>query len=210
MIFGDPITVILRIPALLWGISLHEFLHAFAAKMVGDPTAERQGRLTLNPLVHLDLFGSIMILLVGIGWARPVMINMRYFRNPQRDIVIVALAGVVGNILTVVVSVLLFRYMGFRLTGGGLVLDYAGMNSTAGRMLLQMILVNVALTVLNLLPIPPLDGSKVLYAFLPFRALGYYYSLERYGMIILIVLLVTGLIRVIFDPIFIRVIMLLM
>jgi len=185
--------MLLRIPALLWGISFHEFLHAYAAKMVGDPTAERYGRLTLNPLVHFDPIGALMILLVGFGWAKPVPINTRYFRNPQRDIIIVSLAGIAGNILTAIVCVLILRFW------GGYIFSVAG---SAGLLVFQqMILINILLASFNLLPIPPLDGSKVLYAFLPFRALGYYYTLERYGMLILIGLLMTGLIRVILHPV---------
>lgn len=190
----DPMMLLLTLPAVLWAISFHEFCHGYAAKLVGDPTAERSGRLSLNPLDHFDLVGTLMLLFVGFGWAKPVPINTRYFRHPRRDLVIVSLAGIVGNILTAVVCVLFLRFLGepwYRLAGR------AGIT-----VLIQMIVINVGLAAFNLIPIPPLDGSRVLEAFLPFRYLRYYYWLERYGMIILLILLVTGIVDVLFNPIF--------
>ena len=190
----DPMMLLLTLPAVLWAISFHEFCHGYAAKLVGDPTAERSGRLSLNPLDHFDLVGTLMLLLVGFGWAKPVPINTRYFRHPRRDLVIVSLAGVAGNILTAVVCALFLRFLGdpwYRLAGR------AGIT-----VLVQMIAINMGLAAFNLIPVPPLDGSRVLEAFLPFRYLRYYYWLERYGMIILLVLLMTGIVDVLFNPIF--------
>ena len=192
----DPITFLLTIPAVLWAISFHEFCHAYAAKLVGDPTAERHGRLSFSPLAHFDLMGTLCLLLFGFGWAKPVPINTRYFRRPQRDIVIVSLAGVTGNILTAVLCMLILRFMGIPL------LTFLMSGQPGIIMLRQMFYINLGLAAFNLIPIPPLDGSKVLYAFLPFGALRHYYWLEQYGMIILIVLLATGLIGVILNPIF--------
>lgn len=186
--------LLLTLPAVLWAISFHEFCHGWAAKLVGDPTAERSGRLSLNPLDHFDLVGTLMLLLVGFGWAKPVPINTRYFRHPRRDLVIVSLAGVAGNVLTAVVCVLFLRFLGegwYRIAG------QAGITVLA-----QMININMGLAAFNLIPIPPLDGSKVLEAFLPFKYLRHYYWLERYGMIILLVLLMTGIVDVFFNPIF--------
>ena len=189
----DPVRLLLTIPALLWALSFHEFCHGLAARLVGDPTAERYGRLTLNPLAHFDVIGTLMLLFVGFGWAKPVPINTRYFRHPRRDLIIVSLAGIAGNILTAVISVLFLRFMGeywYALTGR------AGLT-----IIVQMININMGLAAFNLIPIPPLDGSRVLEAFLPLKYMQYYYWLERYGMIILLVLLVTGVINVFFDPI---------
>ena len=108
----DPVTLLLTVPALLWALSFHEFCHGLAAYLVGDRTAERYGRLTLNPLAHFDVVGTLMLLFVGFGWAKPVPINTRYFRHPKRDLIIVSLAGVAGNILTAIISVLFLRYFG--------------------------------------------------------------------------------------------------
>jgi Zn-dependent protease len=186
--------LLLTIPGVFWAISFHEFCHGYAAKLVGDPTAERQGRLSLNPLAHFDLWGTLMLLFFGFGWAKPVPINTRYFKNPKRDMIIVALAGVAGNFLTAIVCVLFMRAFGplwVRFTG------------RAGFwVIFQVIQVNMGLAAFNLIPIPPLDGSKVLYAFLPFGALRYYYWMEQYGMFILIFLLMTGIIDIFFYPIF--------
>ncbi|MDR1978867.1 MAG: site-2 protease family protein [Synergistaceae bacterium] len=186
--------LLLTLPAVLWAISFHEFCHGYAAKLVGDPTAERQGRLSLNPLAHFDVMGTLLLLFVGFGWAKPVPINTRYFRNPQRDIVLVSLAGAAGNVATAIACVLFLRVFGrvwLSMTGG-----------TGFLVVWQMVTVNMGLAAFNLIPIPPLDGSKVLYAFMPYRYVHHYYWLERNGIIILFVLLFTGVIDFLFNPIF--------
>lgn len=183
--------LLLSIPAVLWAITFHEFCHGYASYKLGDPTAHIRGRLTLNPLAHLDPMGAIMLLLFRFGWAKPVPIDPRYYKNPRRDILIVSAAGVAGNIATAVLVGLLVR-----------VLPMAILKNFAVFMFIQMmVLINIGLAVFNLVPIPPLDGSKLFYPLIPRSLLKYYYWLERYGMFVLMALLFLGVLQRIMGPI---------
>ena len=168
------------IPALLC-IMIHEICHGAAAYALGDRTAATQGRLSLNPLRHIDWFGLLMLAVFHFGWAKPVSVDMRNFRHPKRDMAITALAGPASNFLLAALAFLLFGFF-YR--------DLAG--SAAGTWVLKLLsylsLLSISLGLFNLIPIPPLDGSKVLFAFLPDRAYLRLLVLERYGMILLIVL----------------------
>ncbi len=172
---------------LLVMLPVHEWAHAFAAHKLGDNTAKWNGRLTLNPLKHLDVFGAIMILTVGIGYAKPVPVNPYNFRKPKRDMALTALAGPVSNLLMAALSVAVFRVV-VLLTGS--VVTPAGIylgNSLAQAAYMMFINVfagvNIGLAVFNLLPIPPLDGSRILGLVLPDRIL---YQMERYSQYITI------------------------
>ena len=187
---NNPYILIISIPAILWAISFHEFCHGYAAKLLGDRTAEMQGRLTLNPLKHFDPIGALMLLFVGFGWAKPVPINTRYFKSFRRDMIIVSIAGIVGNLLTAFVFVMLRRIIPPQAAG------------FAGMLFIEiMIFMNVGLAAFNILPIPPLDGSKILYSFLPFEWLKIYYFLERYGFFILLILIFTNSIGSLIFPV---------
>lgn len=193
--FGfDLTTLIANIPALLIGFAFHEFAHAWVADYLGDPTPRSQGRLTLNPFVHLDLFGTLMALFYRFGWAKPVMTNPSYFRGgPLRGRMFVALAGPVMNLLTAFVAVLVWLMTDHFLTG-------SSWSPIIDTMLVAIIGMNLGLGVFNLIPIPPLDGFAVLTGLLPARYARYLAALEAYGMIILVVVLFTNIVGTILQP----------
>ena len=171
------------IPALVC-ITLHELSHGYVAYRLGDPTAKEAGRLTLNPIRHPDLFGFLMLIVAHVGWAKPVPVNMRNFEDPKRGMAITALAGPVSNFLITAVTMFIF----------GILLPFvSGTAAFYGMNLLSMTAyLSLGLGLFNLLPIPPLDGSKVLFSLIPDEA---YYKLmryEKYGMIVLVVLAYTG------------------
>lgn len=193
--------ILLMIPMLLFAVIAHEVAHGYVAFRCGDPTAKLAGRLTLNPLPHIDLFGTIVFPLVLllthapflIGWAKPVPVNPSYFRNPSRDHLYVSLAGVSTNLLLAVACTMLL----------GLIARISGSTGGAlGLMLQYGIIINVILAVFNILPIPPLDGSWVLYHLLPRELAENYRRIFPYGFIILIVLLMTGVLSRIIAPLY--------
>lgn len=174
------------IPALIC-ITLHELSHGFVAYKLGDTTAKDMGRLTLNPIKHIDLFGLVMMIVFKFGWAKPVPVDMRNFKNPKRDMAITGLAGPVSNII--IGCVFLFIY--------GLIFipcrtSASAFSSTVIDTVYVTAYLSFALAVFNLLPIPPLDGSKVLFSLLSDSAYLKLMRYERYGMIILLVLVGTG------------------
>ena len=172
---------LLRILPALLCITVHETCHGLAALALGDTTAKREGRLTLNPLRHIDPMGLLMMLVFRFGWAKPVPVNMYAFRKPKQGMAITALAGPLSNFL--LGFVFLFLY-------GALYLPLCG--KTAGELVLSMLYVggylSFALSVFNLLPIPPLDGSKILFALLPDGAYRRLMRYERYGSLLLLAL----------------------
>ena len=168
------------VPALLC-IMIHEICHGAAAYALGDRTAATQGRLSLNPLHHVDWFGLVMLAIFHFGWAKPVSVDMRNFRHPKRDMAITALAGPVSNFLLASVSLFFFGRLWRDLYPGSV-------GQFLLRMLQYMAILSISLGLFNLIPIPPLDGSKVLFSFLPDRAYLRLMVLERYGMFFLIAL----------------------
>ena len=180
------ISMLLALPVVLLALSLHEAAHGIAAYKLGDPTARNLGRITLNPLKHLDPFGFLSMLLVGFGWANPVPVNARNFKKPRRDMALTALAGPVSNLLLSFVFLLLLRLVGF---GWLWNLSYPSEKMAYFFVLFLYygVQLNITLAVFNLLPIPPLDGSRILFILLPPRL--YYKIMPYQRQITLVVLL---------------------
>lgn len=190
--------IILSAPPLLFALTFHELAHGYTAWKLGDPTAKEEGRLTMNPLKHLDPLGVLAFLIMKIGWAKPVPVNPRYFRNPQQGMLLTALAGPVANLLLAVISAVLVKLLAVIPVSSELMYNLI---KPMFDMMVASVWINVMLAVFNLLPIPPLDGSKVLMGLLPpERAMGYA-RLEPYGFIILLVLFYMGIISGMIMPI---------
>ena len=178
--------LLLRLAAVLICLTVHETCHGLAAYALGDPTAKRQHRLSLNPLRHIDWFGFAMLVIAGFGWAKPVPVNPNYFKRPKLGMALTALAGPASNFLLALVLLLLVRPV--------LALSYQGA-AWAGSLvnfLVRATLVSIGLGLFNLIPIPPLDGSKILFSLLPDRQYNWILRYERYGMFILWALVAVG------------------
>lgn len=179
---------IMLVPGLL-AITCHEVSHGYVASRFGDPTARMLGRLTLNPLKHIDIFGTLMLVVVGIGWAKPVPVVIQNLRNPKKDMIWVSAAGPVTNLVLALVSALLLRLLLALPPGYGFVVQ--PLSYMAG----FSIYINLLLAFFNMIPIPPLDGGRVLMGLLPYRQASTLGRLEPYGMMIIILL-------VFFTPVF--------
>lgn len=175
-------------------ITFHETCHGLAAYALGDPTAKRMGRLSLNPLKHLDLYGLLMLLLVKVGWAKPVPVNARNFKNPRVGMAIVAFAGPLSNVLLSAVAA-----AGYTVSMFYAIWLEAAWLELAGDFFYYVFFISAGLAVFNLLPLPPLDGSKVVFAFLPKELYWKLMRYERYGMFLLMGLLLTGMLDVPLD-----------
>lgn len=180
----SPEIILYRIPAILIAISFHECAHGYMAYLLGDTTAKNSGRLSLNPIHHMDIMGTICMLLTGFGWAKPVPVNPMFFKKPKEGMSLVGLAGPLSNLILAALTTILYALLlRFNLLGGSKITDYFV------NFIEMMIGLNIGLAVFNLIPIPPLDGSKILAFVLPDR---WYYKLmmyERYAMPLLLLLL---------------------
>lgn len=188
--------LILFIPPILLALTVHEYSHGMAAYKLGDPTAKQAGRLTLNPLAHLDPLGTLALLILHFGWAKPVPVNPYYLHNPRRDMIWISLAGPGANIVLAFLTGLVQQY----LVGQGII-HY---NSIPHIALSFTVFINLMLAFFNLIPVPPLDGSKVVAGLIPLQYLRQWETFERFGGFIIIGLFLVGNmtgIRV-FKPIF--------
>jgi len=189
--------LIVKFIALILAIVIHEFAHGYAAYLLGDPTAKRARRLTLNPLAHLDIFGSIILPLVLVltgspvllGWAKPVPFNPGYFRDPRRGIMIVGAAGPLMNFLAALLSAVVFHFVG-------------ALSHLAALFFFFFCATNLILGIFNLIPIPPLDGSRIVMGLLPDDLASAYLRLESFGFIIIFALLWLGVLDYIVSPIY--------
>ena len=188
--------LIVKIPVLLFAITVHEYSHGRAALWLGDPTARDMNRLTLNPIPHIDPIGAICLFLFNFGWAKPVPVNPRNFRQPRRDIVLMSLAGPAANISVALLAGLMLRF-------------FPVPSQLYLQALLWLLIMNIGLGLFNLLPIPPLDGSHVMENVLPPRPSMQYRRIGRYGPIIILMVVMldnfahTGIIsRILVGPIF--------
>jgi Zn-dependent protease len=180
LLINDPIAFVLLIIPLLYSVVIHEVAHGWVANRMGDPTAKLLGRLSLNPLKHLDPVGTLMLFLVGFGWAKPVPINMNNIADQRKGLIFVSSAGILANILLAFGSLLVYRLLGQSSTGTvALIANYTAY-------------INITLAALNLIPIPPLDGSKILMGFASRNTQYFLARIEPYGFFILIALLYLG------------------
>ncbi len=198
--------LILLLPVLLLSLSLHELSHGYASYMMGDPTAKNAGRLTLNPLAHLDPIGALVLIMTRrFGWAKPVPINPRYYDNPRRDLMLVSFAGPASNLALAAFFAIIINIMPL-ITGQSLVGLLYGMRGNTMIIIVNFlylaIMINISLAIFNLLPFPPLDGSKILRGVLPAKFDRYFNVLEGpMGMLVILVLAYSGVLWAIIGPV---------
>lgn len=193
--------LIILAPPLLLALTVHEFAHGYVAYRLGDPTAKNAGRLTLNPLKHLDPIGTIAFFFIKFGWAKPVPVNPNYFKNPRKDMLWVALAGPATNLGLAIISAIVTKLI-WALAS---LLPYSTVAEAIlvplNAMLIASVWINLVLCIFNFLPIPPLDGSRILSGILPDDLARSYQQVERYGFIIILVLAFSGILSKVILPV---------
>lgn len=189
------ITKLLTLPGIILGLSLHEFAHAWMSDRLGDPTPRRQGRLTVNPLAHIDPLGFVALLLVGFGWGKPVMIDAGYYKNRRRDEFLVAIAGVTMNlIVAVILSFPAKALMNMYYSSGSALVE------NIFYIVYYAVSINVCLMVFNMIPCPPLDGWNIVTQIFRLDRYRWWYKVYQYGQWILILLIVANITDLILMP----------
>lgn len=185
--------ILYRLPAVFIGFSFHEFAHALVAYRMGDDTAKINGRLTLDPTAHIDPIGILMLILFKFGWAKPVPINPGNFKNRKQGIILVSLAGPMMNFIIAIISLLTYGLVYFKFGIENVILD---------GIMINIYFINIGLGIFNLIPLPPLDGSKILAGILPVKLEYKFYQYEQYSYILLLILIFTNVIDYILSPMF--------
>ena len=194
------LTLLLSIPGILIAITFHEFAHAFVADKLGDDTPRRQGRLSLNPLAHLDIYGTFLMIVAGFGWGKPVQINPNNFRRTITIKKGEALFSIAGPAMNLILAIVFSIIYGLIIKFGGLTFILSSTGSIISEIIQYIIAMNVGLCVFNLLPLPPLDGSKILLAFLPTKAQTWFEEHEKMLYIIFIVIWLTPISSLLIGP----------
>lgn len=187
LLLNDPFSFIVIAVPLMYAIIFHELAHGWVAYQMGDPTAKSQGRLSLSPLRHLDPMGTLMLFIVGFGWAKPVPVNFSYIRDYRKGMILVSSAGIIANIILAFLALLIYSILSMPHT------------SKVALLLVSFARINIILAAFNLIPIPPLDGSKILMGFAPTNVQAFLMRLERFGFLIVIGLLFLGVLNPVID-----------
>lgn len=198
MIFNDPLYLLYLIPTVLISLTFHEFSHAYVSYRLGDPTAKNAGRLTLNPLKHLDPLGTLMFLFARVGWAKPVPIRPNYYNNIKMGTLLVSIAGPFSNVLLALIAYIPYHIIGTQFSYTQSIVSIILYNFFG-----LLYIINISLAAFNILPVPPLDGSRILSAFLPSK---YYYKLIKHenviGLIFLAIIFInSSILLMIISPV---------
>lgn len=188
---------ILFLPGIIIGLSFHEYAHAFVAFKLGDPTPKMQGRVTINPVAHIDWLGFAALLLCGFGWGQPVEINPWNFKNRRRDELLVSVAGVAMNLVIAIIFALIAK--GLYMAGGAAFVS-SGMGNIIWTMVIDVIIINLVLMVFNLIPCPPLDGFSIVGEIFNLKTTEIYWTVYKYGNLILLALILFDITDMILSP----------